>query len=79
MKTKYIDLIEQTFDFQQNEFELKEDNLLFHNIDLTQLIETYGTPLKFNYLPKISENIQRAKQWFAEAMKAHDYQGNYNY
>ena len=30
-------------------------------------------------LPKISENIQRAKQWFAEAMKAHDYQGNYNY
>ncbi len=79
MKTKYIDLIEQTFDFPQNEFELKEDNLLFHNIDLTQLIETYGTPLKFNYLPKISENIQRAKQWFAEAMKAHDYQGNYNY
>ena len=79
MKTKYIDLIEQTFDFPQNEFALKEDNLLFHNIDLTQLIATYGTPLKFTYLPKISENIQRAKQWFAEAMKAHDYQGNYNY
>jgi hypothetical protein len=29
MKTKYIDLIEQTFDFPQNEFALKEDNLLF--------------------------------------------------
>lgn len=51
MKTKYIDLIEQTFDFPQREFQLEDDHLLFHGIDLMELIETYGTPLKFSYLP----------------------------
>lgn len=79
MKNRYIDLIEQTFDFPQKEFSLTEDRLLFHDIDLSALIGTYGTPLKFSYLPKISENINQAKQWFTEAMKAHHYEGKYNY
>lgn len=79
MKTRYIDLIEQTFDFPQKEFTLIQDRLLFHDIDLSKLVETYGTPLKFSYLPKISENINQAKQWFSDAMKSHQYQGNYNY
>jgi arginine decarboxylase len=80
MKTKYIDLIEQTFDFPQEEFKLNENHQLeFHGIDLMELISTYGGPLKFTYLPKISENIQKAKQWFEEAMKAHKYEGKYNY
>ena len=43
------------------------------------LIEKYGTPLKFSYLPKISTNIQLAKKWFADAMKENDYQADYNY
>ena len=67
MRTKYIDLIDQTFDFPQDEFNLQDDRLIFHGIDLMRLIEQYGTPLKFNYLPQISFNIQRAKGWFREA------------
>jgi arginine decarboxylase len=79
MRTKYINLIDQTFDFPQDEFNLKEDQLIFHGIDLMKLIEDYGTPLKFNYLPKISHNIQRAKGWFREAMNNMGYTGNYYY
>jgi len=79
MRTKYIDLIEQTFDFPQREFQLEEDKLLFHGIDLMNLIEKYGTPLKFNYLPQISNNIQRCKGWFRDAMNAIGYNGTYNY
>ncbi len=79
MKTKYIDLIEQTFDFPQEDFNLTNNQLNFHGIDLTELIATYGAPLKFTYLPKISENINRAKQWFQEAMVRHNYGGKYNY
>jgi len=46
MKTKYIDLIEQTFDFPQEEFKLTDKNeLQFHDIDLMGLVEKYGTPL----------------------------------
>ena len=52
MNTKYIDLINQTFDFPQEEFVLDKDHLRFHDIDLNKLVETYGTPLKFTYLPK---------------------------
>ncbi|HNR85849.1 MAG TPA: arginine decarboxylase, partial [Taishania sp.] len=79
MRTKYIDLIDQTFDFPQDEFSLIEDRLLFHGIDLMRLVEKYGTPLKFNYLPQISHNIQRAKGWFRETMNNIGYQGNYHY
>ena len=77
MKTKYIDLIEQTFDFPQQEFQVKENSLSFHGIDLMDLIQRYGTPLKFSFLPKISTNIQCVKNWFAAAMQKHGYQGNY--
>jgi arginine decarboxylase len=79
MRTKYIDLIDQTFDFPQNEFHLREDHLFFHGIDLMRLINQYGTPLKFNYLPQISNNIQRAKGWFREAISNLGYSGNYYY
>ncbi|MFC7356495.1 arginine decarboxylase [Jejudonia soesokkakensis] len=79
MNTKYIDLIDQTYHFPQPEFNLKEDTLTFHDIDLMELVETYGAPLKFTYLPKISDNIQRAKQWFATAIEKNDYKGTYNY
>jgi arginine decarboxylase len=79
MRTKYIDLIDQTFDFPQNEFHLREDRLFFHGIDLMRLIDEYGTPLKFNYLPQVSNNIQRAKGWFREAMNNLGYAGNYYY
>ena len=79
MKTKYVDLIDQTFDFPQEEFSVKNNELNFHGIDLMALVEQYGAPLKFTYLPKISDNINRAKSWFADAIKEHNYSGSYNY
>lgn len=80
MKDKYIDLIDQTFVFPQEEFTVDEDYCLsFHGIYLMDLIKQYGTPLKFTYLPKISENIKRAKKWFNVAMAKVDYNGKYTY
>ncbi|MFT5078379.1 MAG: arginine decarboxylase [Planctomycetota bacterium] len=79
MNTKYIDLINQTFDFPQEEFRLNEDQLQFHDVNLMELVAQYGAPLKFTYLPKISENIHRAKTWFAKSMNEQNYKGTYNY
>ncbi len=79
MNTKYIDLIDQTYDFPQEEFSLDGENLNFHGIQLSALVKEYGSPLKFTYLPKISENIERAKGWFSDAIQKHQYKGNYNY
>jgi arginine decarboxylase len=79
MKIKYVDLIEQTFHFPQDEFQLNNDELMFHGIPLMDMARKFGTPLKFTYLPKISENIQRAKGWFKSAMEKVDYKGSYNY
>ncbi|HUH27628.1 arginine decarboxylase [Gelidibacter sp.] len=79
MNTKYIDLINQTFYFPQDEFKLEDKTLQFHDIDLMQLVEDYGTPLKFTYLPQISNNIGRAKDWFAKAIKKHKFKGKYHY
>lgn len=79
MKIKYTDLIDQTFDFPQEEFDRSDNELTWHGIPMMDVVREYGTPLKISYLPKISENIQKAKKWFAEAMKAVDYGGSYNY
>ncbi|MFT5436263.1 MAG: arginine decarboxylase [Ulvibacter sp.] len=79
MNTKYIDLINQTFDFPQEEFKLEDKNLQFHDINLMELIAKYGAPLKFTYLPQISNNIYRAKNWFQKAIDKYDYKGNYQY
>ncbi len=79
MKTKYFDLVDQTYYFPQEEFTLDGNNLEFHKIDLMKLIKTYGTPLKFTYLPQISNNIQKAKGWFAASMAKYDYKGTYKY
>ena len=79
MNTRYYDLINQTFYFPQEEFTLNKDELQFHGIDLMKLVEQYGTPLKFTYLPKISQNINRAKMWFRNAMEKHDYDAKYFY
>jgi arginine decarboxylase len=79
MKNKYVDLIEQTFDFPQPEFEVIDNELYFNNIPLMDIIKQYKTPLKISYLPKISQNIQKAKRLFNVAMAKVDYQGDYNY
>jgi len=79
MHIRYRDLIDQTYYFPQEEFSLRSSELLFHGVDLNALVAEYGTPLKFTYLPKISQNITRAKQWFKAAMDKHQYPGNYFY
>jgi arginine decarboxylase len=79
MNTKYIDLINQTFYFPQEEFKLEDKHLQFHDIDLMKLVEDYGAPLKFTYLPQISTNIHRAKDWFHKAIKKNKYKGKYHY
>lgn len=79
MKTRYVDLIEQTFDFPQDEFKVIEDELYFHDIPLMDIIKQYGTPLKISYLPKISEQIQKAKRFFNVAIAKCDYNGEYFY
>ncbi len=79
MKNKYVDLIEQTFDFPQDEFSVADNELSFHDIPLMDIIKQYGTPLKITYLPKISSQINRAKRMFNVAMAKVDYKGSYNY
>ncbi len=79
MKTKYSDLIEQTFDWPQDEFNVEETELLWHSIPIMDIIKQYGTPLKLSYLPKISSQIQRAKKLFNVAIAKSEYKGKYHY
>lgn len=79
MKNKYIDLIEQTFEFPQDEFRVEDGELVFHDIHMMDIINQYGTPLKITYLPKISSQIQRAKRMFNVAMAKVDYKADYHY
>ncbi|QCK14697.1 type III PLP-dependent enzyme domain-containing protein [Mangrovivirga cuniculi] len=75
----YFDLIEQTFYFPQEEFKVSNNELLFNDIPLMDIIKQYGTPLRLTYLPKIGQNINSAREWFHKAMKKHNYDGDYTY
>jgi arginine decarboxylase len=79
MKNKYLDLVDQTFEFPQEEFKVEDGELYFHDIPLMNIIKQYGTPLKITYLPKISTQIQKAKRLFNVAIAKVDYKGTYNY
>ena len=61
MKNKYRDLIEQSFEFPNDEFNVIENNLEWFGVPLMDIIKQYGTPLRIAYLPKIGENIQDRK------------------
>lgn len=79
MKTKYLDLVEQTFDFPTDEFKVIENELYWNDINMMDIIEQYGTPLRVTYLPAISKKIQNARRIFNIAMAKLDYKGEYFY
>ena len=79
MANKYFDLIDQTFYFPQNGFDLENGYLTFNNIPLIHLIRKYGTPLKLTYLPSIGRKVKQARNLFHRAMSSQGYSGKYHY
>lgn len=75
----YRELIEQTFEFPQKEFKVREHELLFNDVPLMDIIKEYGTPLKLTYLPRISENIRFVQATFNKALERFRYNGKYTY
>ena len=75
----YRELIEQTFEFPQEEFKVWEHELLFNDVPLMDIIKEYGTPLKLTYLPRISENVRFVQATFNNAMERFKYNGKYTY
>lgn len=75
----YKDLIEQTFVFPRLGFSTINNELYYHDIRLMDLVERFGTPFKMTYLPKISEQIIRAKDFFQESIQRNHYKGGYKY
>lgn len=79
MKNTYYHLTEQSFEFPQNGFKLKNDFLTFHNVSLKQLIKKHGTPFRLFYLPNIAKKIKQARKLFNQAFKKYKYLGKYQY
>lgn len=79
MKNTYFDLVEQSYYFPQEGFDLRNDYLTFHGISLKYLIEKHGTPFRFIYLPKIGEQIKKAKNLFNRAIRNNNYNGKYHF
>lgn len=79
MKNSYFQLINQTYYFPQEGFDLNQGNLTFHGISLKYLIDKYGTPFRLTYLPRIGDQIKKARNLFHRAIKANNYKGDYYY
>ncbi len=79
MKQRYIDLIKQTFDFPIEGFDVKNGHLRFYGVDLMEEIGEEETPVRLFYLPKISIQIDRARDCFNGAIERQGYKGSYTY
>lgn len=79
MKNTYFDLIDQSYYFPQEGFDLKDGYLTFYGVSLKYLIEKHGTPFKLMYLPRIGEQVKKARNLFNRAIKKHKYNGKYHY
>lgn len=79
MKNTYFDLVEQSYYFPQEGFDLRENYLTFHGISLKYLIEKYGTPFNLIYLPKIGDQIKKVRNLFNKAISNNSYEGIYNF
>jgi len=79
MKNSYFNLIEQTYYFPQEGFDLRGEYLTFHGISLQYLINKYGTPFRLVYLPKIGEQIKKARNLFNRAINITNYSGKYHF
>ncbi len=79
MHNKYFDLIDQTYFFPQDGFDLEKDELIFNGIPIMNLIQKHGTPFKLTYLPKIGDQIKKAKNLFNKSIKSEGYKGKYYY
>ncbi|MFO8238698.1 MAG: hypothetical protein R6U00_10730 [Prochlorococcaceae cyanobacterium] len=79
MKNNYFDLIEQSYYFPQEGFDLRDGYLTFHGVSLKHLIEKYGTPFNLIYLPKIGDQIKKARNLFKRAIRKNGYGGSYSY
>ena len=77
MTNRYFDLIDQTFYFPQEGFDMEDGYLVFNGVPLIYLIRKYGTPIKLSYLPKIGSQIKKARNMFARAITANGYSGKY--
>lgn len=79
MKNTYFDLIEQSYYFPQEGFDLRDGSLTFHGVSLKHLIKKHGTPFRFIYLPKIGDQIKKARNLFNRAIKKNSYTGKYHF
>ncbi len=79
MKNTYFDLIEQTYYFPQEGFDLRDGGLTFHGVSLKHLIEKHGTPFRFIYLPKIGDQIKKTRNLFNRAIKNEAFKGQYHF
>ncbi len=79
MKNTYFDLIEQSYYFPQEGFDLQDGYLTFYGVSLKYLIKKYGTPFRLIYLPRIGDQIKKSRNLFNRAIKANGYKGNYHF
>ncbi len=79
MKITYFDLIDQSYYFPQEGFNIEDGNLFFNDTSIKYLIDKYQTPFKISFLPKIGDQIKKAKNLFSKAIKQNNYKGTYNY
>ncbi|MFK7899489.1 MAG: arginine decarboxylase [Cyclobacteriaceae bacterium] len=75
----YSELIRQNFDFPTKEFSVANDTLSFNGIPLNEVIDKFGAPFKFTYLPSIREKIEHGNSLFKKAIEKHNYQGKHIY
>ena len=77
---RYIDLIQQTFEFPTREFGVDaRNNLQFNNVPLMDVIKNTALHLGFHTYLKSASILNTQNCFFKNAMKKYNYKGSYTY
>lgn len=73
----YLEFIKQSYYFPTEELKVHGDYLYFRNLNLVEIAEAYGTPLRISVIPKIREKIATSRKLFEDAIQKYNYKGSY--
>ena len=79
MPKNYSELISNIYNLPTAEYKIEDSTLVFHDMNIHELIKKEGSPLKLFYLPQIDSNIIKCNDWFKQAFKKTSYKGKHYY
>ncbi len=75
----YWDYIKAKNNLSKHGFHVEGGTLYRQGLSMKGIIDQFDSPIRLAYLPQITQQIEKARDWFNQAIQDQQYQGEYHY